>query len=90
MGFAGSIVVIGFVTLFLRVIYLAKDKKLSLVAFMDTALWYFIHTLFCKHCNGYWNLPNNRGTITFFSYGGSGLWGFTILLFIFLRWMLTK
>jgi rod shape determining protein RodA len=85
MGFAGSIVVIGlFVTLFLRVIYLAERQKTKFSRLWILRCWYFIHTLF-KHCNGYWNLPNNRGTITFFLLWSSGLWGFTILLFIFLK-----
>jgi cell division protein FtsW (lipid II flippase) len=52
---------------------------------MDTALLVFLFTLFCKHCNGYWNLPTIGVPLPFFSYGGSGLWGFTILLFIFLK-----
>jgi rod shape determining protein RodA len=84
MGFAGSIVVIGlFVTLFCN-LSCRKTKKLSLVAFMDTALLVFYSHTFCKHCNGYWNFPT-IGVPLPFSLIGSGLWGFTILLFIFLK-----
>ena len=32
-----------------------------------------------------WALSAEALPLTFFSYGGSSLWGFTLLLFIFLR-----
>jgi rod shape determining protein RodA len=83
-GFAGSIVIGLFVTLFLSNLSCRK-KKLSLVAFMDTALLVFLFThFFCKHCNGYWIFPIGV-PLPFFLLWSSGLWGFTILLFIFLK-----
>lgn len=86
-GFVGtSLVVILFVLLLLRLIYLAERQ----------------HSVFsriygyCVACLVFFHLAVNIGMtiglapvigipLPLFSYGGSSLWGFTILLFIFLK-----
>ena len=86
-GFAGSIVVIGlFVTLFLRVIYLAERQKtkFSRVYGYCVAGVLFTH-FFVNIAMVIGIFPTIGVPLPFFSYGGSGLWGFTILLFIFLK-----
>lgn len=86
-GFTGSIVVIGlFVTLFLRVIYLAERQKtkFSRVYGYCVAGVLFTH-FFVNIAMVVGIFPTIGVPLPFFSYGGSGLWGFTILLFIFLK-----
>ncbi|MFT5251686.1 MAG: rod shape determining protein RodA [Flavobacteriales bacterium] len=86
-GFAGSIAVIGlFVTLFLRVIYLAERQKtkFSRVYGYCVAGVLFTH-FFVNIAMVIGIFPTIGVPLPFFSYGGSGLWGFTILLFIFLK-----
>ncbi|MBF7092273.1 rod shape-determining protein RodA [Flavobacterium sp. ALJ2] len=86
-GFAGSVVVIGlFVGLFLRVIYLAERQKtkFSRVYGYCVASILFIH-FFVNIAMVIGIFPTIGVPLPFFSYGGSGLWGFTILLFIFLK-----
>ncbi len=86
-GFAGSVVVIGlFVGLFLRVIYLAERQKtkFSRVYGYCVAGILFIH-FFVNIAMVIGIFPTIGVPLPFFSYGGSGLWGFTILLFIFLK-----
>ena len=86
-GFAGSIVVIAlFVGLLLRVIYLAERQKtkFSRVYGYCVAGILFIH-FFVNIAMVIGIFPTIGVPLPFFSYGGSGLWGFTILLFIFLK-----
>jgi rod shape determining protein RodA len=86
-GFAGSLVVIAlFVGLFLRVIYLAERQKtkFSRVYGYCVAAILFIH-FFVNIAMVIGIFPTIGVPLPFFSYGGSGLWGFTILLFIFLK-----
>ncbi|MES2240961.1 MAG: rod shape-determining protein RodA [Bacteroidota bacterium] len=86
-GFVGSVVVVGlFVTLFLRLIYLAERQKtkFSRVYGYCTAGILFIH-FFVNIAMVIGIFPTIGVPLPFFSYGGSGLWGFTILLFIFLK-----
>lgn len=86
-GFLGSIVVIGlFVTLFLRVIYLAERQKtkFSRVYGYGVAAILFFH-FFVNIAMVLGIFPTIGVPLPFFSYGGSGLWGFTILLFIFIK-----
>ncbi|MEY4084809.1 MAG: hypothetical protein RL074_596 [Bacteroidota bacterium] len=86
-GFFGSLVVIAlFVTLFLRVIYLAERQKtkFSRVYGYCVAGILFIH-FFVNIAMVVGIFPTIGVPLPFFSYGGSGLWGFTILLFIFLK-----
>lgn len=86
-GFLGSIFVIGmFATLILRIIYLAERQKtkFSRVYGYCVAGILFIH-FFVNIAMVIGVFPTIGVPLPFFSYGGSGLWGFTILLFIFLK-----
>ena len=86
-GFAGSLVVILlFASLLLRVIYLAERQKtkFSRVYGYCVAGILFIH-FFVNIAMVVGIFPTIGVPLPFFSYGGSGLWGFTILLFIFLK-----
>ncbi len=86
-GFIGSIVVIGlFMGLILRTIYLSEQQKtkFSRVYGYCVAGILFIH-FFVNVAMVLGVFPTIGVPLPFFSYGGSGLWGFTILLFIFLK-----
>jgi rod shape determining protein RodA len=86
-GFLGSLVVIAlFVVLLLRIIYLAERQKtkFSRVYGYCVAGILFIH-FFVNIAMVVGIFPTIGVPLPFFSYGGSGLWGFTILLFIFLK-----
>lgn len=86
-GFVGSCVVIAlFVGLFLRIIYLAERQKtkFSRVYGYCVACILFMH-FFVNIAMVLGLFPTIGVPLPFFSYGGSGLWGFTILLFIFLK-----
>lgn len=86
-GFLGSLVVIGlFIVLFLRVIYLAERQKtkFSRIYGYCVAGILFIH-FFVNIAMVLGIFPTIGVPLPFFSYGGSGLWGFTILLFIFIK-----
>ena len=86
-GFAGSVFVIGtFVALIFRIIYLAERQKtkFSRVYGYCVAGIIFIH-FFVNIAMVAGIFPTIGVPLPFFSYGGSGLWGFTILLFIFLK-----
>ena len=86
-GFVGSVSVIClFVALILRVIYLSERQKtkFSRVYGYCVAGILFIH-FFVNIAMVVGIFPTIGVPLPFFSYGGSGLWGFTILLFIFLK-----
>lgn len=86
-GFLGSLVVIAlFVCLIVRIIYLAERQKtkFSRVYGYCVASILFIH-FFVNIAMVVGVFPTIGVPLPFFSYGGSGLWGFTILLFIFLK-----
>lgn len=86
-GFAGSVFVIGlFVALILRIFYLSERQKtkFSRVYGYCVASILFIH-FFINIAMVIGIFPTVGVPLPFFSYGGSGLWGFTILLFIFLK-----
>ncbi len=86
-GFIGSLLVIGlFVTLILRIIYLSERQKtkFSRVYGYCVAGILFIH-FFVNIAMVLGIFPTIGVPLPFFSYGGSGLWGFTILLFIFIK-----
>ena len=86
-GFIGSLTVIAlFAGLFLRIIYLAERQKtkFSRVYGYCVAAILFIH-FFVNIAMVLGVFPTIGVPLPFFSYGGSGLWGFTILLFIFIK-----
>lgn len=86
-GFLGSLSVIAlFVFLIIRIIYLAERQKtkFSRVYGYCVASVLFIH-FFVNIAMVVGIFPTIGVPLPFFSYGGSGLWGFTILLFIFLK-----
>ena len=86
-GFLGSFVVIGFFAWFLlRLVILAERQRSTFVR----AYGYGVFSLFLVHF--FINIGMTIGLVPvigiplpFFSYGGSSLWGFTVLLFVFLR-----
>lgn len=86
-GWVGSaIVIVTFVTLLLRIIYLAERQKNR----FTRAYGYSVACIFFFHFAV--NIGMTVGLfpvigipLPFFSYGGSALWGFTILLFILLK-----
>ena len=86
-GFLGSsMVVILFVLLIIRILYLAEAQKsqFSRVYGYGVASILFVHfTINIGMVMGL--IPTVGIPLPFFSYGGSGLWGFTILLFIFVK-----
>lgn len=86
-GFLGSTVVIGlFILLILRIIQLSEKQKndFSRIYGYSVAGILFIH--FVVNVGMVLGiLPTVGIPLPFFSYGGSGLWGFTILLFIFVK-----
>jgi rod shape determining protein RodA len=86
-GFAGSMfVIIGFVTLILRLIFLAERQhsNFSRIYGYGVAAIFFFH--FAINIGMTIGLAPVIGIpLPFFSYGGSSLWGFTLLLFIFLK-----
>ncbi|OXG09516.1 rod shape determining protein RodA [Flavobacterium araucananum] len=86
-GFAGSMVVIAlFVALFLRVIYLAERQKTKFSRVYGYCVAGILFTHFFVNIAMVIGIfPTIGVPLPFFSYGGSGLWGFTILLFIFLK-----
>ncbi len=86
-GFVGSLVVIGlFLFFLLRLVFLAERQKSG----FPRIYGYGVISVFFTHF--FINIGMATGLVPvigiplpFFSYGGSSLWGFTILLFIFLR-----
>ncbi|MDR7369406.1 rod shape-determining protein RodA [Flavobacterium aquidurense] len=86
-GFVGSLVVITlFVGLFLRVIYLAERQKTKFSRVYGYCVAGILFTHFFVNIAMVIGIfPTIGVPLPFFSYGGSGLWGFTILLFIFLK-----
>ena len=86
-GFFGSLIVISlFIGLIFRVLYLSERQKtkFSRVYGYCVAGILFIH-FFVNIAMVLGIFPTIGVPLPFFSYGGSGLWGFTILLFIFLK-----
>lgn len=86
-GFLGSVLVILlFSTFIIRIIHVAERQKST----FSRVYGYSIATIFLFHFTinigmviGI--LPTIGIPLPFFSYGGSSLWGFTLLLFIFIR-----
>ncbi|MCK6616029.1 MAG: rod shape-determining protein RodA [Cyclobacteriaceae bacterium] len=86
-GWLGSLVVIGlFVTLLLRVVYLAERQKnrfARVYGYSVASIFFFHFAINIGMTIGLF--PVIGIPLPFFSYGGSALWGFTILLFTLLK-----
>lgn len=86
-GWIGSLfTIVLFIALFFRIIFLAERQKnrFARVYGYSVACIFFFH--FAVNIGMTIGLfPVIGIPLPFFSYGGSGLWGFTILLFIFLK-----
>ncbi|WNW01565.1 rod shape-determining protein RodA [Tenacibaculum sp. HL-MS23] len=86
-GFLGSsLVIILFMLLLYRIIYLSEkqNNKFSRIYGYGIASIIFFH-LIVNIGMVIGLLPTIGIPLPFFSYGGSSLWGFTLLLFIFIR-----
>ena len=86
-GFAGSVgVIIVFILLFLRILHLAELQRsqFSRMYGYGVASIFFMH-FFINIGMVMGVIPTIGIPLPMFSYGGSGLWGFTILLFIFIK-----
>ena len=86
-GFMGTaLVVILFTFLLLRLIVLAERQKSKFNRVYGYCVVSILFVHFCINVGMVISLIPTIGIpLPFFSYGGSGLWAFTILLFIFLR-----
>lgn len=86
-GWLGSLVVIGlFVTLLLRIVYLAERQKnrfARVYGYSVASIFFFHFAINIGMTIGLF--PVIGIPLPFFSYGGSALWGFTVLLFILLK-----
>ena len=86
-GFVGSVVVIGlFVALILRIIFLAEKQRSAfarIYGYCVASILFFHIAINLGMTIGL--VPVIGIPLPFFSYGGSSLWSFTILLFIFVR-----
>ena len=86
-GLIGSItVILLFVALFLRIIYLAENQKTKFSRVYGYCVATYLFTHFFVNIAMLIKLfPTIGVPLPFFSYGGSSLWAFTILLFIFIK-----
>ena len=86
-GFLGSLVVIGlYVFLLIRLIILAERQRSNFSRIYGYGVASILFTHFFINIGMAIGLVPVIGIpLPFFSYGGSSLWGFTLLLFIFLR-----
>lgn len=86
-GFVGAIVVISlFVFLFLRIIYLAENQKTKFSRVYGYCVATFLFMHFLVNISMLIRLfPTIGVPLPFFSYGGSSLFAFSILLFIFIK-----
>lgn len=86
-GFVGSaLVIILFVAFLLRIIYRAERQKAKfsrIYGYSIVAIFFMHFVLNIGMVIGL--VPTIGIPLPFFSYGGSALWGFTVLLFIFIR-----
>ena len=87
LGFIGSIgVVLLFLFLIIRLLILSERQKSQfsrIYGYSVASILFFHFFINIGMVSGL--LPTIGIPLPFFSYGGSGLWGFTILLFIFIR-----
>jgi rod shape determining protein RodA len=86
-GFLGSLTVIGlYVFLLIRLVILAERQRSMFTRVYGYGVVSILFTHFFINIGMAIGLVPVIGIpLPFFSYGGSSLWGFTILLFIFLR-----
>ncbi|MBY0424102.1 MAG: rod shape-determining protein RodA, partial [Cytophagales bacterium] len=86
-GWLGTLILIGlYLGLFSRIIYLAERQKLKfarIYGYCVVAIFFFHFTINIGMTIGLF--PVIGIPLPFMSYGGSSLWSFTILLFIFLN-----
>jgi len=86
-GFLGSsFVIFLFVAFLIRLLYIADRQKSvfsQVFAYATVAIFFFHFTINIGMVIGI--LPTIGIPLPFFSYGGSSLWGFTVLLFIMVR-----
>ena len=86
-GFVGSLIVVGlFVTLFLRLIIVSSRQRSDfarIYGYGVACVLFFHFTINIGMTIGL--MPVIGIPLPFFSYGGSSLWAFTILLFVFLK-----
>ena len=86
-GFLGSsFIVLLFVAFLLRILHIANRQKSTfskVFAYSVMAIFLFHFTINIGMVLGL--LPTIGIPLPFFSYGGSSLWGFTVLLFILIR-----
>ena len=86
-GFAGSVLVIFlFLGLIIRILVLAERQKNQfsrVYGYSAAAILFFHFFVNIGMVSGVF--PTVGIPLPFFSYGGSGLWGFTILVFIFVK-----
>jgi rod shape determining protein RodA len=86
-GWLGSLLVVAlFTTLLLRVVYIAERQKNRFARVYGYSVVGILFTHFAVNIGMTIGLfPVIGIPLPFFSYGGSSLWGFTILLFILLK-----
>ena len=86
-GFLGSsVLVLLFVGLILRVLYLAENQKTKFSRVYGYGVASILFTHFFVNISMVIGIfPTIGVPLPFMSYGGSSLWGFTILLFIFIK-----
>lgn len=86
-GFLGSLVVISlFVALLLRIVFVAERQRSAfsrIYGYGVAAILFFHFAINIGMAVGL--APVIGIPLPFFSYGGSSLWGFTILLFVFIK-----
>ena len=86
-GFLGStIVIVLFIAFMLRIIHIAERQKAAfsrIYGYSIASIFFFHFMVNIGMVIGI--LPTIGIPLPFFSYGGSSLWGFTLLLFIFIR-----
>jgi len=86
-GFLGSsFVILLFVAFLIRLLFIADRQKSTfsqVFSYATVAIFFFHFTINIGMVIGL--LPTIGIPLPFFSYGGSSLWGFTVLLFIMIR-----
>ena len=87
MGIFGSaVLVLLFIAFLSRILYLAERQKRTFSRVYGYGVFGVIFIHFFVNIGMVTGLIPTIGIpLPFFSYGGSGLWGFTILVFIFLK-----